>query len=85
MPTLQPLPESKNDIFDHGDKYMIDIKDIRDGFCKEHNFDIYNAKREVKCSVCGYSARFTPSTIRLSEDQKEVFIREVKHKIDHIY
>lgn len=79
---LNPLPPSTDEFWD-GDKYSIDINTIKNLLCKVHKFDLYRDKRELKCNVCGYTGRFTPSTIVIKDNK--VIIKGIRHILDNIY
>ncbi len=79
MSNLPTLPPSSDKDFWLGETSTIDVKDIRDTLCSEHQFEIDIPRRVVTCQKCGLSGRFTPSTIQL--DDMKIKIKGAEHKV----
>lgn len=82
---LDPLPKSENKFWQYSDKHSIDVSEIPNLLCKRHKFDLYRDKRELTCSVCGLTGRFTPTTLDIDEKEKLIKIKATEHDLSNIF
>lgn len=80
---LITLPPTKDSYWRDADTYTVDIKDLTDTLCKEHVYDVYMDKREVRCPKCGSGGRFSPSNTTIEGDM--IIFGEKSYKLGQIY